>query len=183
MQKIWKRIEDWLAVNNPKILNSLQPGATDAELHISEESMSIELPEDVKQSYRIHDGQSNIAPPLMGEWRLLSLKSIKKQWELMKELADKGQLTAKATSDGKVQAEWWNCKWIPIAHNGAGDFHCLDLDPTPNGSVGQMICFWHMSEERKVIASSFQIWLKEFAEDLESGRYKVKHGELKFQKT
>jgi internalin A len=46
-----------LATNAPNALNNLQPGAGDEQIRQLEESLGIELPEDVKQLYRIHNGQ------------------------------------------------------------------------------------------------------------------------------
>jgi len=36
----------------------------------------------------------------------------------------------------------------PLTDSGSGDRHCLDLDPAPGGSVGQVILMWHDSPER-----------------------------------
>jgi len=50
---------------------------------------------------------------------------------------------------------------------------CLDFDPAPGGAVGQMIVFWHVHSERKVLAPNFRTWLADFATDLEQGKYVV----------
>jgi len=57
MQDIWARIDDWLRGNVPELLTTLQPGATEAQIRDLEEHLSIQLPEDVKASHRIHYGQ------------------------------------------------------------------------------------------------------------------------------
>jgi len=36
MEDIWKRIAAWLAVNAPELLDSLKPGATEAEIQETE---------------------------------------------------------------------------------------------------------------------------------------------------
>lgn len=175
METIWKQIESWLEKNAPEMLNTLLPGATDKEILAAEKAMGIEFPEEVKESYRLHNGQDGRATPLMGEWQLLSLKNMVSQWKVMKKLVDKGKFDdAEVKTVGPVRADWYNLKWIPLAYNGAGDFQCLDLDPPPKGKAGQIISFWHMKDERKELANSYKAWLKGFANDLKKGKYKVK---------
>ncbi|MEG4206534.1 hypothetical protein QUA20_21735 [Microcoleus sp. Pol7_A1] len=50
MKTIWNRINSWLAVNAPEILNNLQPGATHEAIKAAELFLEIEFPEDVKSS-------------------------------------------------------------------------------------------------------------------------------------
>src|SRR2546421_31964 len=145
MQTVWKRIESWLNGNAPEILSDLLPGATGKKLRSTEKILGVEFPDDVKSSYRIHDGQQGQSSPLMGEWQLLSLEDMVSQWKIMKDLVDAGKFDNVTSAPvGPVRADWWNLKWIPIAYNGAGDFYCLDLNPAPKGSIGQIISFWHM---------------------------------------
>ena len=49
----------------------------------------------------------------------------------------------------------WNSKWIPIADNGAGDYLCMDMDPTEAGTIGQVLYYWHDWEDRSLDANSF----------------------------
>src|SRR5262249_39429588 len=58
MKQIWERIHTWLRQHAPAVLDSLRPGATEETLRAAEEAMGVKLPADVRQSYRIHDGQS-----------------------------------------------------------------------------------------------------------------------------
>jgi cell wall assembly regulator SMI1 len=181
MQDIWQRIEAWLATNAPEILEDLLPGAHEEAIHTIEEQVGIQFPDDVKASYTIHDGQRETAPALMGEWALLSLQAIARQWSPLKALYDAGtfpQADALVEAHAPVRANWWNIRWIPMTHNGAGDFYCLDMDPAPWGSQGQVITFWHMDTKREKIADSFRSLMQKFADDLYAGRYKVEHGKL-----
>jgi cell wall assembly regulator SMI1 len=178
MKAIWNRIEDWLKIYALEVYNDLLPGASDEEIISTEDVIGIKLPDDVKNSYRIHNGQLGIASPLMGEWQLLSMKNIRSEWQMMHNLFDAGKLTGQVKVKGAVRSEWWNPKWLPLAYNGAGDFYCLDFCPTLEGEVGQVISYWHVSDVREVIANSFLNWLQEFANDLERGKYKVENGEI-----
>lgn len=51
--------------------------------------------------------------------------------------------------------------WIPFGDNGGGDLYCLDLNPGPTGTTGQVICVWH--EETvgaSLVADSLEHFLK-----------------------
>lgn len=176
MQDIWIEIEDWLRVNAPEMLAVLQAGASDAEISELEDFLSMQLPEDVKSSYRIHNGQSGFEYGLINGREFLSLERIKDEWLIWKELFDSGNFQ---TEEGQEQVSeaapgirnlWWSPKWLPLTYDGSGNHDCLDLDPTEGGTVGQIITMWHDAPQREVLALSFRGWLKQYAEDLVSGR-------------
>jgi cell wall assembly regulator SMI1 len=181
MCPLWNRIETWLEENAPDVRGSLLPGATEKAIRAAEKAMGIDFPEDVKESYRVHNGQHELGAPLMGEWQLLSLKDMVRQWKVMKKLVASGAFAEnRGRPVGPVRPDWYNLKWIPVAYNGAGDFHCVDLDPPPRGKAGQIVSFWHVDDKRERLATSFRAWVKEFADDLERGNYTVEDGQLKF---
>ena len=175
MEKVWQKIDNWLRANASEIASDLLTGATQEEFAEVEKHIQIQFTQDFKQSYLIHNGQQGYADPLMGEWKILSLKHIRSEWDIMKKLYDESVFSdAISEPIGEIKSDWWNPKWIPIASNGSGDLICLDLDPDIGGNIGQVISFWHMDERREKLADNFQIWLQKFADDLESGQYKVK---------
>lgn len=179
MQEIWQRIESWLQAKAPDLRVRLLPGATDEQVRSAEALLQVKLPSDVQESFRIHNGQHELATALMGSWQLFSLRDLTRDWQTMKDLYDAGKFSDVSTiAIGPVRAAWWHPNWIPLAHNGAGDLQCADMDPAQGGTVGQIISFWHMSEERRVLASSFRGWLEEFADDLEAGQFEVKRNRL-----
>ncbi|HJQ33119.1 MAG TPA: SMI1/KNR4 family protein [Pyrinomonadaceae bacterium] len=177
MEDIWARIEKWLAANAPEVLNSLRPGADSHAVARVETLLGIEFPPDVRASFSIHDGQSGLNMDaglgygLIDACELLSLERIVEEWKIWKELLDGGDFDGqKGAPEGPVKDDWWNPKWIPVAYRGTSDYYCLDLDPAAGGNVGQVIIFWHDWEQRKVINSSFEEWLRSYADDLESDR-------------
>jgi len=177
MEEIWKRIEAWLDTHAPEMRDDLLLGATPEEIKTAEESMHIKLPSDVKDSYLIHNGQNTIGAYLIGDWQLLPLKDMLRQWENLRKSSNESA-DVKGEPHGPVRDDWWNPKWIPFAYDGAGDFYCVDLDPPSEGTVGQVISYWHVDEERERLAQSFQEWLKGYADDLEAGKYKVEEDGL-----
>jgi cell wall assembly regulator SMI1 len=172
MRSIWERIEVWLADNAPEILDSLQSGATDDVLSEMEAFLNVTFPQDVRNSYALHNGQTLESPGLVEGRELLSLDAIRYHWSVWKELVEDGALTrTKSLPDGPIQNDWWNPKWIPLTYDGNSNHHCLDLNPAPGGDVGQIIMMWHDDPTRSLVASSFGAWLELFAQELEAGEY------------
>lgn len=172
MEGTWARIERWLAESAPDVLDSLQPGATEEQISNTEAALGVTLPDEVRASYPIHDGQSPDGPGLMDAWEFLSLSRMLDEWRIWKGLLDGGDLAdAKSEPEEGVADDWWNPKWIPLTYSGSGDHHCLDLAPTPDGEVGQIILMYHDIPTRQVVARSFGAWLEAFADDLEAGCY------------
>ena len=54
IERLWKRIEAWLASHAPAVLNKLQPGASAQAIRQAEQALGMALPEEVRASYRIH---------------------------------------------------------------------------------------------------------------------------------
>lgn len=177
MQEIWVQIESWMRANAPKALDVLQPGASNAQITELEDFLSIQFPEDIKSSYRIHNGQSTYDYGLIDGRELLSLERIKDEWQVWKELLDSGTFQAEDGQDQGSEAApgicnmWWSSKWIPLTYDGSGNHDCLDLNPAEGGTMGQIITMWHDAAERGIVAPSFRVWLKQYAEGLESGQF------------
>src|SRR5206468_3856299 len=82
VEDIWARIEGWLKQHHPAATGALRQGASEASITDFEALMDTTLPEALKQSWRVHDGLSSGG--YVGEWRLLSLKSIVKHINQMR---------------------------------------------------------------------------------------------------
>jgi hypothetical protein len=84
--------------------------------------MAVKFPDDLTESYRIHDGQSLEAGLIGGEgWRLLSLEVIVK------------------TSGDWYRSNTMSHSYVPIAWIGTGDFVFLNLDPDSEDAGRLMI--------------------------------------------
>lgn len=175
MKEVWNRIESWLKANAENVLDSLQPGATEEEIAETEKYLGVQLPEEIKESYRIHNGQyENKLIGFIEGRDFLSLNRIKSEWNVWKELVDGGDFEGnQGEPSGPVKPDWYNIKWIPITYNGSGDHHCIDLDPAEGGNTGQIIEMWHDEATRTVVSKSFKDWLEQFANALEEGEYEV----------
>jgi len=183
MRKSWKRIESWLRDHAPVVLASLQPGADDAAIQKAERELNIKFPDDVRASFRIHDGQAGEleAPMFIELWHLLSLDSVIQWWRMWKELLDAGEFEGYPVEPGNgVRGNWFHSRWVPLASNQLGDICCLDFDPAEGGRVGQMIKLIRNDPARVVVAADFKAWLDRFAVELHSGLwvYSDEHGGL-----
>jgi uncharacterized protein (TIGR02996 family) len=170
----WERIDRWLAENAPGWI-SLREGASDEAIRQAETALGFPLPEDLRESYRAHDGSGphGFFPPSVGvESVLLSLSGVVRAWEMWKQLLEQGTFAGGEPRSAKgIRCEWWNVRWVPFATNTAGNYSCVDLAPTPGGKVGQLISMDHESGEHWLLAPSFRHWLYQFANDLEANVY------------
>src|SRR5215212_9335671 len=104
MKTVWDRIHAWLDANAPPGYGNLRKGASAEAIRAAEEAMGLTLPDDVKASYRVHDGQGTTPGLIGGEgWTLLSLEEIVKTW---------GRWS---------RADPEDARFVPIAWIGTGD--------------------------------------------------------------
>lgn len=186
----WQRIEAWLQANAPHIYESLQPGASDEEIADVEGKLGMKLPDDVKESYRIHNGQNDDAvngmfpaPPspygFEPGYLLHEVMGIYGEWDEWKELVEGGDFDGdKSEPQPGIRDNWFHLGWLPFTTNGGGDSHCIDLDPAPGGTHGQIITMNHEMGERQLIAPSFGAWLQQLADDMEAGRCIIEDGDV-----
>lgn len=169
MDEIWDRIEAWLAANEPAVLAGLNGPATEQELDATERALGVTLPEDVRASYRRHNGLPAEAGYLFQDGEFLSLERIREEWGVWNRLVRNGTFNGMENDeDGtRVRRDWWHPAWIPFTHNGCGDHLCLDLAPGPQGVVGQIVETWHDMGSRGVVATGFREWLTGVAARLE----------------
>src|ERR1019366_567072 len=149
IRSIWERIETQLKIeasfekmHPSEALRDFQVGATEEEIQVAEAALDSAFPEEVKASYRIHNGRMGIGGPDQMIRRLCSLQEVVETWRMMKPYANgrKENITDDwFTWNGQpilVRVETWNIKWIPLL-NSDGTLVCLDLAPTPHGHMGQ----------------------------------------------
>lgn len=159
----WQIIEDSLRINNPDILEDLNPPASDYEINDLEKKINNKLPSDFIEFLKIHNGQKGLSNGLFNDLEFLSTDRIFEEWVIWKELKDNNDLSEnEADTEKGIQNVWWIPQWIPFTYNGAGDNMCLDLAPGTGGHLGQVIAMWHDDSNRKIEANSFTAWLSSF---------------------
>ena len=181
IQFLWQRIETWMRTHAPHAWHMLLPGASETDIHQTEITLSITFPEDFKASYRLHNGGYTIR--LVSEMQILPLEKIISDWQIFQEIKEGGSwddfipyyftdsVVQSGWQTGPIQPTWWNSHWIPFGGDRAGNACCLDLDPAPEGSRGQIIDWDHEAGPSRVLAAGFLEVLSTFANDLEAGKY------------
>lgn len=165
MQQLWNRLETFLQENHPEIFKDLAPPATDAEITDLEDKIGVKLPDDFVACLKIHNGQFGRADGLFDESKFLSTSRIFQEWSVLKGILDTEDFfdsDEEAGSSDGVKIIWWSARWIPFISYGNGDNWSIDLDPAEDGTVGQVITFWHETFEREKEANSFKEWFSNF---------------------
>jgi cell wall assembly regulator SMI1 len=176
----WRRIDRWLTEHAPG-WQPLRPGASEQEIRETEKALGMVLPDDIRDSYRVHDGSTpgGFFPTGL-RCLLLPLTGIVRAWTMWKGLVESGTFEdshPRFVAPG-VRRDWWNTGWVPFTSNGGGDCDCVDLAPTRGGKVGQIITMNHETGEHRLLALSLRDWLHQFANDLEDDVYQFEDGGL-----
>lgn len=162
MDNIWKFIIKKATGTEDDTDNMLKlsSGASEEDLIAVARELNVQLPEEMKAFYSIHNGQARLngVRPFADNFILLDTNSIIEQWKFLNEEFDGDGLVLEV--DSKIKPMLWNSKWIPIADNGGGDCVCIDTDPTKKGLYGQIIDFYHDWGERSVTAKSLSDFLE-----------------------
>lgn len=167
----WDRIHTWLSKHAPKILDSLNRPATDAELAAAEKAFNLTMPDEWRELYRIHNGMNRDSNPgsLFYGMNFLTLERAISEYGLNDKPGAK-PLPVTAGDTGIRTEDMYNSKWIAVAHVGRTLVH-VDMDPAPAGHVGQVIFTDHDFDVVILLAQSVGQMLWQFVADLEAGRY------------
>ena len=171
MRELWLRLEAWLREHRPEILKDLNSPAKMAEIAELEQVLGSKLPDDVVESLMIHNGQQGNRQSLFPSGILLSAADIAGEWSIWKELLDAGDFSGceSEPASSAIDTCWWHPLWIPVTHDGCGNYECVDLAPVSGGRVGQVITMWHDMPTRELLAGGFREWFQEQVTALERG--------------
>lgn len=149
-----------LAHKQPVLANALNPPATEADVTLLEKAVGINLPQDFVAALRTGNGQSEKFHGIFDGNHFLSIAEIVNNWNIWKMLLEGGDFdNAKSKPENGIKYGWWNPRWIPFTSNGSGDHFCIDMDPSSEGTVGQIIFVWHDMADRQCVSDSFSTWL------------------------
>lgn len=174
MENNWKQIHQWLGLNAPKILSSLNPPATDDQLAELQSCFSIPLPDDFIALYRIHNGVDRRA--VHGLFWGVNFASID---EILQEHALEVDLQRDHASEGLAFAQpcvsstqLFNTNRIAFGNGGRSTL-LVDLDPTKKGVVGQVIFRDLEYSIALKLANSVTDMVAQFSLDLLVGNYRL----------
>lgn len=170
----WQRIKAWYAENSLELTTDLGSGASETEIEVFEREIGAKLPDDFKESVRIHNGGDWWVPWRYGD--LLSLEKILTEWRMYSDWQTQGKYALDNgvwiphDISGPIKPVFWNKRRIYISDN-SGDHLTLDLDPPADGIYGQVLDHSHEVGPRNVVACGWGEFLKLLVDDLESGKY------------
>lgn len=169
----WDRIEYWYQQNWADL--QLPAGAAAAEIQELEDAIHLTLPEGLKASLLRHNGVGGFQWPKIC---LFSTKQIHKFWKDFGDLLDAGEYdNATLENNPKLQQGFWNKSWIPFEGDGNLRGCCLDLQPGPEGIVGQVLDIDHGGPNGPNF-NDYAGYLEDIADILESGQCFVEDGQL-----
>jgi cell wall assembly regulator SMI1 len=172
VRESWKRIADWYDGSPRRGLIILEAGATEGQLEALERAIGSRLPDDVRESYLLHNGTSD----LLGVGEVMPLNRVEAMWQMYAAWQHEngyglGPDWDPRDIEGPIKPIWWSALRIPVTHNGGGDSVMIDLDPAEGGTGGQVIWFSHEVGPEKVLARSWGEWLNGIAKELEVREY------------
>ncbi|MFD1888041.1 SMI1/KNR4 family protein [Paenibacillus wenxiniae] len=155
--------------------SSLLASASDEDISQAEQAMNVTFPAQLKQLYRLHNGESHSGPGLFFGLQFLTLEEMVNEWkiwsDLQEEYADMGDHYS-IPADW-IKEQYINRQWIPFCHDGGGNHLGIDLDPGPDGIVGQVINFGRDEETKFVIARDIEQFIHFMHHTIHTGNYTV----------
>lgn len=174
IEQNWQRITRWHAQHTPEGTLVLAEGASEAQIAKLEAVIGARLPDDLRHSLKLHNGQLDDGF-LLYHGELLSVEQIEWVWQMYSDMQrdeDWGLSEGYETHalQGPIRPVHWDALRIPLTDN-SGNAVMLDLLPAEGGLVGQLIEFDHETGPQGVIAPSFAAWLGQLADELEAGKH------------
>jgi cell wall assembly regulator SMI1 len=164
----WRLIEGVLWENAHSVYRALRGPVSDTQLRRLEKRLPGKLPRDFVKSLRVHDGMRDSHSGdarLFDYWAFLPVSEILHQWRMMTDLQAECEFEGNQFTDTprlKNDAHW-RPGWVPFM-DADGDKLVIDLDPGPEGKVGQVFEWYNYGgSPMEVLADSFSDWLADLA--------------------
>lgn len=180
----WEVIEPWLAVNAPRMLKNLRPGASERMLLKAEKRLGLRFPAGFRAFWKLHNGQRELSPYFFDQFHtFFTLDQILENTEMLVEdefEIFQGQPERRRWAR-ELKLVYWSPARLPFAQavDGGGNFLCLDLDPSPKGTAGQVFDLGYpVTDSATLESASFEHLLALYAFAIAQGRYREEDGDL-----
>jgi cell wall assembly regulator SMI1 len=180
----WKRLWRWSEEYLPRTGRDAQPASAEA-IRRFEAAIGQRLPKDVRDSYRVYNGQCAGNGIVFG-LAVDPLRSVLNSWKLWVDGYEQNVKDNSAASfdeacssfpEGYVRPVYFNRGWIPLTYDSGGNHIGVDLNPGPKGTRGQVIVFGRDDEFHTVLALSWGQFLTDLANELEAGNFRLEQDE------
>ncbi|THH20689.1 hypothetical protein EW146_g713 [Bondarzewia mesenterica] len=187
LEQTWNRFRNWLSNEYPELGDTLNYGILPQDLANIEMQFGFALPQAVRESYLVVDGQeaessAGCSDGLFYGLTLLPLEEVLDEWRFWREVDDDPSTGAhpklrevmQSLPPGWVRREYSQRGWIPLITDKAGNYVGVDLNPAESGSVGQVIVFGRDFDTKVVLwrgegPAGWARWLASIVEEFESG--------------
>jgi cell wall assembly regulator SMI1 len=170
----WARLKKWASVHLPTIIESLNPPASSDQLRKFEDSIKVKLPQEVWESYQVHNGQGD-GPGIVYGLPILPLDDCLHNWRGWAgyepvDYMDEGCCSFPSEF---VRQAYFDPGWIPLTDDSGGNHIGIDLNPGQKGTAGQVIVFGPDDELHTVLARNWRQFLADLAGELERGNFRI----------
>jgi cell wall assembly regulator SMI1 len=167
----WDRIDQWFSEQDSDGLAVLPSGVSEAEITVAEAALGLGFPAALRASFLRHNGTGKMA---FSFGRLASISELVIYWKAFWESLARGDYAGRINRPiGRIKKVWFSPLWIPVSTNDEGEFLFVDLDAPSGGRKGQVIDFSRSDGAVNVLTKSFHDFLRQLADDLAAGKYKL----------
>lgn len=162
--EIWEVLDEQLKKKCPKLFVTLNPGASEYEIATLESRIQLLLPNDLKESLRIHNGQHDPGGThgIFNVQALLSCERIWDEYKLAQDIYnDIGPACYEKEPKGINCGKGWGDGWIPFAGFQAS-CTVTDILPAKDGKSGQVF-ETYAQQAGEILFPSVTAWLHWFA--------------------
>lgn len=147
IDSVLQLLDDHLAKLRPEYYAQLNLPLSDAEIDSLEKLYDLKLPADLRSLYKWKNGQNDKCfESFINNSTFIPLEQA---------LPTAQENTSMIGLDFEIE-NWWHSQWLPVFHNGGGDYICYDAGGLFTNMPGQIIEFWHADSDRNVIAPNLE---------------------------
>jgi cell wall assembly regulator SMI1 len=176
VRESWETIRRFLSREFPSLTTSLLPGATSSEIDALEKQLTFKLPEDLRTSLMVHNGQTGDSG-LFDVKSLLSCSDLLSEYRMATEIYNgigPAHPSARPTTSRIETSVGWGKGWVPFA-GFQTSFVVADCLPPDGQDFGQ-IFETDYQVPSEVLYESFSDWLAHYARAFSEGRFEVSVG-------
>lgn len=149
----------------------MNKGATDVEIQELEKFTGQKLPASYIQLLKTYNGEKR-SLGFLGGFGYLGIEEVKREWLFFKNAPDTKPEAINQVK--KITDILYSTKRIPFAHDGSGNFLCIDFIPNTDGILGQIIYLpCGDPEPVSVIADNFEDFLNLIIGKIKSEKLKL----------